>query len=69
MLLAQTLEAIEAPAYSVAMLSSASGREQDAAGTLLQLPGHQLQRQLPALLSIPAGQAPPSPLPLSLELS
>ena len=40
-LLAEIVEANKAPAHDVAMLSSASQREQDAAGALLQLPGHQ----------------------------
>lgn len=69
LLLAETAEADTAPARNVAALSSVSGREQDVAGALLQLSGPQLLYWLPALLNMPAGQAPPSPLPSSLGAS
>ena len=67
--LAETAKADKAPARNVAVLLGVSGREQDVAGALLQLLGPQLLCQLPALLSMPAEQAPPSPLPSSLEES
>ena len=60
------------PAHGGVALSGAFGRESDAAEALSQLPGpgvSQLLRQQQAVLSMPAGQAPPSPLPSGLEES